>query len=48
MITLESQLEPRAQRQATKIYGFNETHRGVLSSTEVAALVNSLLAQVAP
>lgn len=48
VISLASQLEPQAQRQAEKVYGFNETHRGVLDSAEVAALVNSLLAPMGP
>jgi pimeloyl-ACP methyl ester carboxylesterase len=48
VISLTSQLEPRAQKQAARIYGFDDTHVGVLSNPEVTALVNSLLGQVAP
>jgi pimeloyl-ACP methyl ester carboxylesterase len=41
--TLGSQLHREAQRDATRLYGFNETHMGVLESAEVAALLNTLL-----
>ena len=45
-------LQPRwqsvAQKQAARIYGFDDTHVGVLSNPEVTALVNSLLGQMAP
>jgi pimeloyl-ACP methyl ester carboxylesterase len=43
-VTLASQLRREAQRDATRLYGFDETHMGVLESAEVSALVNQLLA----
>ncbi len=47
VVTLESQLDPRAQAQARTMRGFNETHRGILRSPDVAALVNRELALLA-
>jgi hypothetical protein len=47
VVTLESQLEPRAQAQARKVRGFNESHSGILRSPDVAALVNAELAPLA-
>jgi pimeloyl-ACP methyl ester carboxylesterase len=44
-VTVASQLAAPAQRDASFIYGFDETHRSVLRSAEVAALVNRLLQQ---
>lgn len=43
-VTLASQLLREAQSQAARLYGFNETHMGVLESEEVSALLNELLA----
>jgi hypothetical protein len=37
-------LLPEAQRAAARLYGFDETHMGVLESAGVSALVNELLA----
>lgn len=47
VVTLESQLDPRAQAQARTVRGFNESHAGILRSADVAALVNAELARVA-
>jgi len=44
-VTVASQLEPRAQAQAHKIYGINSGHGAVLRSPEAAAIVNRYLAQ---
>lgn len=43
-VTVASQLLPQAQREATKVYGFDNTHRGVLRDPEVSRLLNQLLA----
>lgn len=42
-VTVASQLQREAQRDATRLYGFDETHMGVLESAEVSALLNQLL-----
>ena len=42
-VTVASQLRQEAQRGAARLYGFNETHMGVLESAEVSALLNGLL-----
>jgi pimeloyl-ACP methyl ester carboxylesterase len=42
-VTVASQLRREAQRDATRLYGFNETHMGVLESEEVSGLLNDLL-----
>lgn len=42
-VTVASQLLREAQRDATRLYGFDETHMGVLESAEVSALLNQLL-----
>jgi pimeloyl-ACP methyl ester carboxylesterase len=44
-VTLQSQLRPEAQAEARKLYGFGETHMGVLRNADVSALVNRLLAE---
>ena len=44
VVTLTSQLRPEAQRQARKIYGFDETHVSILQSNEVSRQLNDLLA----
>lgn len=46
-VTLKSQLVPRAQAQARTVRGFNETHRTILRSADVAALINEELAALA-
>jgi len=42
-VTMASQLLPQAQREAARIYGFNETHMGVLRNAEVSLLLDELL-----
>src|SRR5688572_20508502 len=44
-VTVGSQLRPAARSAATKVYGFEDTHVGVLSNAEVSALVNRLLSE---
>jgi pimeloyl-ACP methyl ester carboxylesterase len=43
-VTVASQLRSEAQHEARRIYGFNDTHTGVLRNDHVAALLNELLA----
>jgi hypothetical protein len=43
-ITLKSQLNPKAQKEATQIRGFNETHSEILTNREVDDEFNSILA----
>lgn len=43
-VTLVSQLAMRAQMQSRMVRGFDESHRSILRSDEVAALVNAHLA----
>lgn len=45
VVTVASQMYPEAQRQAVRLYGFNDTHDGVLSNKEASALLNDLLAR---
>lgn len=42
-VTMASQLLPQAQREAARLYGFNETHMGVLRNAEVSLLLDELL-----
>jgi pimeloyl-ACP methyl ester carboxylesterase len=44
-VTVASQLRPAAQAGAARLYGFDDTHVGVLGNAEVSALVNRLLAE---
>ncbi len=44
-VTLESQLLAEAQREAARLYGFGETHMGVLRNAAVTSLVGELLKQ---
>ena len=37
----------RAQQQAVKVYGFDESHTGILRSADVSALLNGLLTAAA-
>jgi pimeloyl-ACP methyl ester carboxylesterase len=48
VITVASQLDPRAQAQARQIVGFDAGHRGVLDVPAVAAALDRSLAGVAP
>ena len=43
-VTVASQLLPAAQRGAARIYGFDDSHVGVLRDAEVSKLLNDLLA----
>jgi pimeloyl-ACP methyl ester carboxylesterase len=45
-VAVSSQLHWQAQRDAAKLYGFNDTHMGVLESAPVSNLINDLLAKV--
>jgi pimeloyl-ACP methyl ester carboxylesterase len=45
-VAVSSQLHWKAQRDASKIYGFNDTHMGILQSAPVSELLNDLLADV--
>ncbi len=44
VVTLASQLDPRAQRGAKMIYGYNEDHVSILSSQQVLSQFNTILA----
>lgn len=43
-ISLKSQLDPKAQKEAAHIHGFNETHSEILRNREVLEEFNSILA----
>jgi pimeloyl-ACP methyl ester carboxylesterase len=47
-ITLQSALDLRAQDEARKVLGFNETHDDILDSPEVARELNSILGSAVP
>jgi pimeloyl-ACP methyl ester carboxylesterase len=42
-VTPASQLRLQAQREAARVYGFDESHMGVLGNAEVSVLINDLL-----
>ena len=44
VVTMASQLDPRAQREAKMIYGFNEEHVSILSSAQVLSQYTAILA----
>ena len=44
VVTLDSQLDQRSQRDAKMIYGFNEDHVSILSSKQVISQYNAILA----
>jgi len=44
-VTVASQLLPQAQRDAAKMYGFDDTHTGVLRNPQVSLLINQLLGE---
>ncbi len=46
VVTLESQLQPQAQHQASGQFGFEDTHTGVLDSDAVAAYILTKMAKV--
>lgn len=43
VISLKSQLSLYAQKEAKKVYGFNETHVGILVSKEVTTILDDIL-----
>lgn len=45
-VTLQSQLNDRAQDAACRLHGFSETHTGILSSEAVSRYLNTLLESV--
>ena len=45
VVTVASQMYPQAQHEAVRLYGFDDTHDGVLSDKEASALLNDLLAR---
>lgn len=45
VVTVASQMYPQAQHEAVRLYGFNDTHDGVLGNKEASALLNDLLAR---
>lgn len=46
-IAVSSQLRPEAQSETVRIYGFDETHTGILENPDVSALLNAILSQAA-
>jgi pimeloyl-ACP methyl ester carboxylesterase len=47
VVPVASELAMRAQNAAARIYGFDESHVGILNSAEVSRTVNALLADAA-
>jgi uncharacterized alpha/beta hydrolase family protein len=47
-ISLQSQLEPHVQSQARSVFGFEETHGGVLRNRDVSDRINALLNSIGP
>ncbi len=45
VVTVVSQMNSTAQQQAQRLYGFDDTHDGILENAEASALLNRLLAQ---
>ncbi len=43
VITLKSQLDPRKQLTASKVYGFDATHMGILNDEESRKVFNQTL-----
>lgn len=43
VVSLASQLYPKAQQVADRIYGFNENHTDILKSESVASTINAIL-----
>jgi pimeloyl-ACP methyl ester carboxylesterase len=44
-VSVASQLLPQAQRDAVRVYGFDENHMSVLRNAQVSLLVNQVLAE---
>lgn len=42
-VSLESMLNPKAQKEASKVYGFNADHTGILIKPEVADTLNEIM-----
>ncbi|WP_242392178.1 esterase/lipase family protein [Anaeromyxobacter oryzisoli] len=42
-VTVQSMLDPAAQEEATKVYGFDEDHEGILTSEDVTHTLRRLL-----
>jgi hypothetical protein len=47
-VTVASQLANGAQREAARIYGFNDSHDGILEDPATSELLNRLLAEAFP
>jgi hypothetical protein len=45
VVAVSSELPLHVQEQAHRIYGFDQTHVGILNAPDVSALLNSLLAE---
>jgi pimeloyl-ACP methyl ester carboxylesterase len=43
VVTVASELDPRAQSAAIRMFGYNETHRGILNNAAVATQLRALL-----
>ena len=42
-ITIKSQLDPRAQKEANRLYGFDDDHETILKDPEVMSIINEIL-----
>jgi hypothetical protein len=47
VVTVASQLRAEAQRDASRLYGFDLTHTSMLEAPEVAHVLNEILASAA-
>ena len=43
VVAVASELDPRAQGAAIRMFGYDETHTGILNSEAVAAQLNAVL-----
>jgi hypothetical protein len=48
VVTVASELRAEAQDDAAGVYGFDDTHMGILQDPQVALRVNKLLDEVTP
>ena len=48
VVTVASELRAEAQDEAAGVYGFDDTHRGILEDPQVSQRVNKLLDEVTP
>jgi hypothetical protein len=46
IVSLSSELPLEIQREATSVLGFDENHRSILKSEEVAAALDAILAKI--